>query len=82
MFIPANTVMMLNCYSLHHNEERYAASYVDGAPPFNPGFEHLINTYCRLEFNPERFIDDKLSSTESSKLANPMERDHWAFGAG
>jgi len=61
MYIPANTVMMLNCYSLHHNEERYADAF---------------------EFNPDRFMDDTLSSTESSKLANPMDRDHFAFGAG
>lgn len=26
MFIPANTVVLLNCYSLHHNEERYPDS--------------------------------------------------------
>ncbi|KAH9922938.1 cytochrome P450 [Fomitopsis serialis] len=61
MYIPANTVMVLNCYSLHQNEERYAEA---------------------LEFNPDRFMGDNLSSTESSKLANPMDRDHWAFGAG
>ncbi|EGO26305.1 hypothetical protein SERLADRAFT_367896 [Serpula lacrymans var. lacrymans S7.9] len=61
MFIPANTVMMLNCYSLHHNEERYP-------DPF--------------KFNPDRFMGDDYSSTESSKLPNAMDRDHWAFGAG
>ncbi|PCH43872.1 cytochrome P450 [Wolfiporia cocos MD-104 SS10] len=61
MYIPVNTVMILNCYSLHHNEERYPE-------PFT--------------FNPDRFADDNLSSTESSKLSNAMERDHWAFGAG
>jgi len=61
MFIPANTVMILNCYSLHHNEERYPDPY---------------------KFNPERFLGDNFSSTESSKLSDAMERDHWAFGAG
>ncbi|KXN88563.1 Phenylacetate 2-hydroxylase [Leucoagaricus sp. SymC.cos] len=61
MYIPAKTVMMLNCYSLHHNEARYE-------DPFT--------------FNPDRYLNDNLSSTESSKLANAMERDHWAFGAG
>ncbi|TFY52985.1 hypothetical protein EVJ58_g9703, partial [Rhodofomes roseus] len=62
MYIPANTVMMLNCYSLYHNEER------DVESPF--------------ETNPDRFIDDNLSSAGSSKQSNPMDRDHWAFGAG
>lgn len=27
-------------------------------------------------------MDDHLSCAESAKLGNPMERDHWAFGAG
>ncbi|KAF9455844.1 cytochrome P450 [Collybia nuda] len=61
MYIPAKSVMMLNCYSLHHNEERYPE-------PFT--------------FNPDRYFDDHYSSTESSKLPNAMDRDHWAFGAG
>ncbi|KAF8521209.1 cytochrome P450 [Hysterangium stoloniferum] len=30
-FIPKDTVMVLNCFTLHHNEERYSNSYV-----FNP----------------------------------------------
>ncbi len=36
----------------------------------------------RFAFKPERFLDDELTSAESSNLANPMDRDHWAFGAG
>ncbi|KAJ7432401.1 cytochrome P450 [Mycena latifolia] len=31
MFIPKNTVVVLNCFTLHHNEERYPDSHV-----FNP----------------------------------------------
>ncbi|KAF9258035.1 cytochrome P450 [Marasmius fiardii PR-910] len=61
MFIPAKTVMVLNCYSLHHNEARYE-------DPFT--------------FNPERYFGDNLSSMESAKLPNAMDRDHWAFGVG
>jgi len=61
MYIPGDTVIVLNCFSLHHNEERYPDSW---------------------SFQPERFLGDDLSSTESSKLADPLARDHWAFGAG
>jgi cytochrome P450 len=28
MYIPKNTVLVLNCYNIHHNEERYPDSYV------------------------------------------------------
>lgn len=61
MYIPAKTVVVMNCYSLHHNEKRYP-------DPFT--------------FLPERYLGDEYSSTESSKLPDAMERDHWAFGAG
>ncbi|KAJ3785240.1 cytochrome P450 [Lentinula aff. detonsa] len=60
-FIPKGTVVVLNCYTLHHNSERYE----------NP-----------WQFNPDRYLGDELSCAESAKLANVMERDHWAFGAG
>ncbi|KAJ7836603.1 cytochrome P450 [Mycena leptocephala] len=33
-------------------------------------------------FNPSRYMDDDLSSSASSKQADPMKRDHWTFGAG
>ena len=36
----------------------------------------------RFTFDPERFLGDDLSSAESAKLADAMERDHWSFGAG
>ena len=36
----------------------------------------------RSTFNPDRFLGDTLTSDESSKLPNAMDRDHWAFGAG
>ncbi|PPQ80417.1 hypothetical protein CVT25_001725 [Psilocybe cyanescens] len=61
MYIPKGTVVLLNCYTLHHNEARYP-------DPF--------------KFNPERYIDDKLSCSQSAKLSNVMDRDHWTFGAG
>ena len=32
MYIPKDTVVLLNCYELHHNEERYPDSY---APSFS-----------------------------------------------
>ncbi|KAI0319249.1 cytochrome P450 [Amylostereum chailletii] len=61
MYIPKNTAVVLNCYDIHHNEERYPEPFA---------------------FKPERFFGDTLSSAESSKLPNAMDRDHWAFGAG
>ncbi|KAG6865531.1 hypothetical protein C0991_001724 [Blastosporella zonata] len=60
-FIPKDTVVVLNCFTLHHNEERY------------PDAD---------KFNPDRYLGDNLTCAESAKLANVMERDHWAFGAG
>jgi hypothetical protein len=38
--------------------------------------------YDRFAFKPERFLGDTLTCAESSKLVDPMDRDHWAFGAG
>ncbi|KAF3049693.1 hypothetical protein E8E11_001254 [Didymella keratinophila] len=35
-----------------------------------------------VEFNPDRYFDDSLSSAESARLADPHLRDHWTFGAG
>ncbi|KJA25291.1 hypothetical protein HYPSUDRAFT_85428 [Hypholoma sublateritium FD-334 SS-4] len=61
MFIPKETVVLLNCYTLHHNETRYPDSF---------------------KFNPDRYMDDKLNCSESAKLPNVMDRDHWTFGAG
>ncbi|KAF4598324.1 hypothetical protein EYR38_006721 [Pleurotus pulmonarius] len=60
-FIPKNTVMVLNVYALHHNEERYQDPWT---------------------FNPDRYLGDSLNASESSKLGDPLLRDHWAFGAG
>ena len=49
-------------------------------------FKFLIETISRIRdrftFNPDRYIDDHLSCSESAKLPNAMERDHWTFGAG
>jgi hypothetical protein len=36
----------------------------------------------RFSFKPERFLGDTLTCAESSKLTDPIDRDHWAFGAG
>ncbi|KAI1499934.1 cytochrome P450 [Biscogniauxia marginata] len=35
-----------------------------------------------MEFKPERYLDDNLTSAQSSGLPNANERDHWMFGAG
>ncbi|KAJ3900492.1 cytochrome P450 [Lentinula edodes] len=60
-FIPKDTVIVLNCYTLHHNPERYQDPWL---------------------FNPDRYMDDKLSCAESAKLSDVVHRDHWTFGAG
>ncbi|KAJ7460858.1 cytochrome P450 [Mycena galericulata] len=61
MFIPKDTVIVLNCWTMHHNEERYPDAFT---------------------FNPDRYLGDDLSCSASSKLRDPMKRDHWTFGAG
>ncbi|KAJ6474286.1 cytochrome P450 [Mycena sanguinolenta] len=33
-------------------------------------------------FNPDRYMQDGLSSAESAHLPDPYQRDHWIFGAG
>lgn len=60
-FIPKDTVVVLNTYTMHHKEGRYPDS---------------------VAFNPDRYMSDSLSSSESSKLNDANERDHWMFGAG
>ncbi|CAJ2509330.1 Uu.00g143560.m01.CDS01 [Anthostomella pinea] len=59
--IPKDTVLVLNTWTMHHNQERYS-------DPMN--------------FNPDRYLKDQLSSAQSSNLADPNQRDHWMFGAG
>ncbi|CDM34235.1 hypothetical protein DTO013E5_2366 [Penicillium roqueforti] len=34
------------------------------------------------KFDPDRYIDDPLTSADSVNVADPMKRDHWMFGAG
>jgi hypothetical protein len=82
MYIPKNTGLILNCYEIHHNEEKYPDSYA--TPRFSLVSEGLTGQYPfnRFEFKPERFLGDTLTCAESSKLPNAMDRDHWAFGAG
>jgi hypothetical protein len=82
MYIPKNTAVILNCYEIHHNEERYP-------DPYAPAYLRLIFNadkcaapHDRFAFKPERFLGDTLTCAESSKLPNAMDRDHWAFGAG
>ena len=79
MYIPKNTTLILNCYDIHHNEEKYTDSYEHF--PILTELE-LTSPICRFSFNPNRYMGDTLSCAESSKLPNAMDRDHWAFGAG
>ncbi|PPQ76481.1 hypothetical protein CVT25_011988, partial [Psilocybe cyanescens] len=48
-FIPKDTAIVMNCYTLHHSETRYPDPYT---------------------FNPDRYLCDKLSCSESAKLPN------------
>lgn len=77
MFIPKDTVVMYNCWTMHHNEERYPDPRVFS-------FQALNHTKlsCSFYFNPERYLGDRLSCADSSRLLNSNQRDHWAFGAG
>ncbi|KAL4257059.1 cytochrome P450 family protein [Pleurotus pulmonarius] len=60
-FIPKNTVVVLNTYTMHHDPIRHPDPHT---------------------FNPDRYINDSTSSSESANLVNAYERDHWMFGAG
>ncbi|KAI0305261.1 cytochrome P450 [Multifurca ochricompacta] len=77
MYIPKNTALVLNCYDIHHNEEKYTNSYE--VFPFDRIFSILRRSFA---FNPDRYLGDTLTCAESSKLSDAMDRDHWAFGAG
>ncbi|POS73604.1 hypothetical protein DHEL01_v207996 [Diaporthe helianthi] len=35
-----------------------------------------------MDFNPDRYLGDSLTSAQSSNLTDPYQRDHWMFGAG
>ncbi|KAI0050012.1 cytochrome P450 [Auriscalpium vulgare] len=61
MYLPKGTSLILNIYSLHHDDKRYPDSFT---------------------FNPDRYLGDDLGSYESANLADPRQRDHWAFGSG
>lgn len=80
MYIPKGTVLILNCYSLHHNEERYPDSSVF-FPVVSPS-PWAYHDLHRFAFNPDRYLGDDLSCAESAKLPDVMQRDHWTFGAG
>lgn len=60
-FIPKDTVVVLNTWTLHHDADRHK----------NP-----------MDFNPDRYLGDSLTSAQSSNLTDPFQRDHWMFGAG
>ncbi|KAG6915439.1 hypothetical protein DXG01_011469 [Tephrocybe rancida] len=83
MFIPKDTVVVLNCYTLHHNEERYPNAYVI-LHIMTRGQRLIVSVLMHFSevFNPDRFLGDTLSCGESAKLPNVMDRDHWTFGAG
>ncbi len=77
-YIPKNTTMVLNVYALHHDEDRYPESYV----PTSSRQTLSDGPRYSSTFNPDRYLGDELSSSESAKQSNVLLRDHWAFGAG
>jgi len=81
IYIPKNAALILDLYDIHHNEERYPDSYACTFPPLIL-FEAERTSWNRFVFNPDRFLGDTLTSDESSKLSNAMDRDRWAFGVG
>ncbi|KAE8340605.1 hypothetical protein BDV24DRAFT_151747 [Aspergillus arachidicola] len=58
------------CHAIIKEVERAHNSFWLGTP-------HVAS-----EDFPGRYINDPLTSAESANVANPMERDHWMFGAG
>ncbi|KAJ3727480.1 cytochrome P450 [Lentinula raphanica] len=60
-FIPKDTVVVLNTWTMHHDSARHP----------EPD-----------SFNPDRYIEDSLTSADSANLMDPYQRDHWMFGAG
>ncbi|KAJ3813392.1 cytochrome P450 [Lentinula aff. lateritia] len=60
-FIPKDTVVVLNTWTMHHDASRHPEPDT---------------------FNPERYLDDSLTSADSANLTDPYQRDHWMFGAG
>ncbi|KAI0037219.1 cytochrome P450 [Vararia minispora EC-137] len=47
------------------------------------GIHHNDTRYSdSFTFSPDRYLGNDLTCAESAKLADPTERDHWAFGAG
>ncbi|KAJ7165681.1 cytochrome P450 [Mycena crocata] len=60
-YIPRDTLVICNTYSMHFNESRYPDPFA---------------------FNPDRYLEDTLSSAESANLADPYKRDHWMYGVG
>ncbi|KAI5859431.1 cytochrome P450 [Durotheca rogersii] len=59
--IPKDTVLVLNTWTIHHDEVRFP----------EPD-----------KFNPSRYLNDTLTSAQSSNLADANQHDHWMFGAG
>lgn len=80
MYIPKGTSLVLNCYTLHHNEARYPDPWVYIL--CSSTVSHDADPVYREAFNPDRYLGDFLSCAESAHQANAMERDHWTFGAG
>lgn len=81
MYIPKDTVVIMNCYAMHHDPARYENPCVRRAQRAErTGID--MTFCCRSAFNPDRYYGDELSSAESSRLVDPMQRDHFAFGAG
>lgn len=80
-FIPRDTVVVCNTYTLHFDEERYPEPYI-----FNvSNHSHNLNTRyspITVHSQPDRFENDPLFPSESAKLPNPDHRDHWMYGVG
>ncbi|MCJ1379692.1 hypothetical protein MMC17_002794 [Xylographa soralifera] len=69
-FIPKDTVVVLNTWTMHHDPTRFHSPAT-------------FNTDVGIRpKQPDRYLQDPLTSAESANLVNPNERDHWMFGAG
>jgi len=76
-FIPKDTVVVLNTWTMHHDSTRHEDPMIFNVSPLT-----LFDPLLTFLSKPDRYLNDPLSSAASSNLADPYERDHWMFGAG
>ena len=78
-FIPKDTVVICNTYTLHFSADRYPDPFFFNVSQYS-SFRTHSSALSALQ--PDRFANDGLSSSESANLSDPYQRDHWMYGVG